>query len=83
MSWEGGHSTSFFGEQDEQLTQKDVILVKFILIIWFMISLNYTLDWLQTFNFVQFCPWRTSILAPDFNVFFKIVFGLGFLQFNP
>jgi hypothetical protein len=32
MSWEGGHSSSFFGEQDEQLAQKDVILVKFILI---------------------------------------------------
>jgi len=27
MPWEGGHSSSFFGEEDEQLTQKDVILV--------------------------------------------------------
>jgi hypothetical protein len=43
-------------EEDEKLTQNGAILIKFILIPRFIISLNYTPDWFQTFNFVQFCP---------------------------
>jgi hypothetical protein len=63
--------------------QNGAVLVKFNLVHWFVISLNYTTDWLQTFNFVQFCPCRTLMLALDFNAFFILVLGLWFMQFDP
>jgi len=69
-------------EEDKQLTQNGAILVKFILVLWFMIFINYTLDWLQTFKFVQFCPSRTPISAPNFSVFFILVLDLYNLTLN-
>jgi hypothetical protein len=87
MPWECGPLNSLFGwkpeEEDKQLTQNGAILVKFILVLRFMIFINYTLDWLQTFKFVQFYPSRTPISAPNFSAFFILVFGLGFIQFDP
>jgi hypothetical protein len=88
MPWEGGPLNSLFGwkpeeEEDKQLTQNGAILVKFSLVLRFMIFINYTLDWLQTFKFVQFYPSRTPISAPNFSAFFILVFGLGFIQFDP
>ena len=56
--------------------QNDVVLAKCILSLWFLMSLNYTPDWLQTFNFVQFYPWQTSISAPDSSAFFILVLVL-------
>jgi hypothetical protein len=44
-------------EEDKQLTQNGALLVKFILVLRVMISLNYTPECLQTFNFVQYFPW--------------------------
>jgi hypothetical protein len=50
--------------------QNDIVLVKFHFSpLIFFISLNSTPDWIQTFSFVQFFPWRTSISAPNFSVF--------------
>jgi len=87
MPWEDGPLSSLFGwkpeEEDKELTQNGAILVKFILVLRFMIFINYTLDWLQTFKFVQFYPSRTAISAPNFSTFFILVFGLGFIQFDP
>jgi len=56
------------------------ILIKFNLALWFFISLNYTLDWFQTFNFMQFHPWKTSISTLDFSLFFTLVLGFRFIQ---
>jgi hypothetical protein len=63
--------------------QNSGVLVKFILVIQFLISLNYTLDWLKLsilFNFapdkLQFQPW---ILVS--SSFWSFV--LDFFQFNP
>ena len=51
---------------------------------WFVISLNYITDWLQTFNFMQFYPCRTlmspRILAP-FS-FWSLVSNLCNLTLN-
>jgi hypothetical protein len=43
---------------------------------------NYTPDWFQTFNFVQFYPWQTSIQALDISVFFPLILNFGFIQFD-
>jgi hypothetical protein len=64
--------------------QNRVVLVKFNLVIRFVISLNYTLDWFQTFNFVQFFPvklqYQPRILV---SFFFKLVISFGFMQIDP
>jgi hypothetical protein len=46
MSREGSHSNSFSREEDEQSPRNGVVLAKCILVIQFMISLNYTPNWL-------------------------------------
>jgi len=50
--------------------QNNIVLVKFNLILWFVIFLNYTPDWLQIFNFVQFCPYQTSTSPLKFDTVF-------------
>jgi hypothetical protein len=60
--------------------QNGALLAKYILVLLFFISLNYTLNWLQTFNFVQYCPWWTLIPTPDFRTFFILVLGFGFFN---
>jgi hypothetical protein len=42
-----------FNMKKKNSNQNSVVLVKFILV-YFMISLNYTPDWLQTFNLFNF-----------------------------
>jgi hypothetical protein len=63
--------------------QNNIVLVKFILVLQFIISLNHTPDWLNTFNFMQFYHWQTSISALDFSAFFTLIMGFGFMQFDP
>jgi hypothetical protein len=63
--------------------QNGVVLVTFTLIIRLLICLNYTPDWLQIFILCNVVLEKTSISAPDLSVFFSLVLGFGFIQFNP
>jgi hypothetical protein len=63
--------------------QNGVILVKGILVIWFLIDLIYNLDWLQTLKIIQFSQYKNSISSPTWRVFFTLIIGFRFMQFDP
>jgi hypothetical protein len=70
--WNVALSAVFLDKMKKKMNnnQNNVVLVKFNLILWFVIFLNYTPDWLQIFNFVQFCPYQTSTSPLKFDTFF-------------
>jgi hypothetical protein len=57
--------------------------LKFNLIIWLLIYVNCTPNWLQTSDLMQFCSCWISKSAPNFSAILSLVLGLRFIQFDP
>jgi hypothetical protein len=66
-----------------KLKVSDVVLVKCILVLQFLIDLTYTPDWLYTLNIMSSSPCTTSISAPTWHTFFTLVIDFGLMQFYP
>jgi hypothetical protein len=71
MPKKGGHSSNLAEEEDEQSSSKQCCFgqLHFSPLICDFFS-NYTPNWIQSFNFVQFYPGQTSIQALDFSASF-------------
>ena len=71
MPQKGGHSSNLAEEEDEQSSFKLRYFgqLHFSTLICDFFS-NYTPNWIQYFNFVQFYTGQTSIQALDFSAFF-------------
>jgi len=79
--------SSFFDEKLKKKMniqpQNGVVLVKFILILQFFISLNYTPDWLKNFEFCSILPLKNFNFSTRFQRLFILVLGFRFFNLTP